>query len=283
LTRITQVHGRRVWDSRGHPTVEAEVELDDGVRGRAIAPAGASRGSREAVDLRDGGTRFGGLDVTRALAAVNGPLDRALRGRDAADQADVDAALIAADGTPQKSRLGGNALVAVSIAAAQAAARSRGLPLWRHLAGNAPVSLPLPQIQLIGGGAHAHGRLDVQDLMIVPIGAASFDEAIALVAEVYRAAGALLEAEGLLAGVADEGGYWPRFRTHADALELAVRAIERAGARPGVDVALALDCAASQFGGNGRYRLALEDRTLDRDDLAALWLDWIDRYPIVSI
>ena len=283
MTRIVRVRGRRVWDSRGRPTVEAEVELAGGARGRAIAPAGASRGSREAVELRDGGTRFGGLDVTRALDAVNVELDRVLRGQDAADQAAIDAAMIAADGTPQKARLGGNALTAVSLAVAQAAAAARGLPLWRHLAQDAAVVLPLPQIQILGGGAHAHGRLDLQDLMVVPVGAQSFDDALARVAEVYRAAGELLADQGLLAGVADEGGFWPRFRTHEDALDLLVRAIERAGARPGSDVAIALDCAASQFGANGRYRLALEARALDRDALSELWLGWIARYPIVSI
>jgi enolase len=283
MSAIVRVHGRRVWDSRGRPTVEADVVLADGTRGRAIAPAGASRGSREAVDLRDGGERFGGYDVTHAVAAVNGSLDAALRGFDADDQAAVDAALIQADGTAQRSRLGGNALIAVSLATAQAAAASDGVPLWRRLIGEGPVLLPLPQIQIVGGGAHAQSRLDLQDLMVVPLSARTFADALASVAEIYRAAGTLLAEQGLLAGVADEGGYWPRFRTHAQALDLLVRAIERAGAVPGVDAGIALDCAASQFGRAGRYRLALEDRTLDADALAALWLDWIDRYPIVSI
>ena len=283
MTRIVRVRGRRVWDSRGRPTVEADVELAGGPRGRAIAPAGASRGSREAVDLRDGGAPFGGFGVARALAAINGPLDAALRGLDAEDQAAVDAALIAADGTPQKGRYGGNALTAVSLAAAHAAAAAEGVPLWRHLAAGGPVCLPLPQIQIVGGGAHAQGRLDLQDLMVVPLAAATFADALVLVAEIYRAAGEILADEGRLAGVADEGGYFPRFRTHEEALTLIVRAIERAGARPGSDAGIALDCAASQFGGDGRYRFALEDRTFDRDALAAVWLDWIDRYPIVSV
>jgi len=283
MSRIVRVHGRRVWDSRGRPTVEADVELDDGACGRAIAPAGASRGSREAVERRDGGARFGGLDVTGALDAIRDVIEPLLRGHDALDQAGVDGAMIAADATPQKSHLGGNALTAVSIANAQAAAASRGVPLWRHLAPDDAPVLPLPQIQIVGGGAHANGGLDLQDLMIVPVGAQSFGDAIALVAEVYRAAGKLLAADGMLVGVADEGGYWPRFRTHEEALDLVMRAIERAGAAPGADVALALDCAASQFGARGRYRLALEERTLDADALAALWLDWLDRYPIVSI
>ena len=285
MTKIARVRGRRVGDSRGRPTVEADVELAGGARGRAIAPAGASRGSREAVDLRDGGERFGGYDVTRAVDAVNGPLNAALRGLDAEDQAAVDAALVAADGTPQRARLGGNALIAVSMANAHAAAAAHGMPLWKRLADEATeaVILPLPQVQIVGGGAHAQGRLDLQDLMVVPLAAPAFADALVQVAEVYRAAGTLLAEQGLLAGVADEGGYWPRFRTHAQALDLVVRAIERSGAVPGVDVGIALDCAASQFGTAGRYRLALEERTLDADALGALWLDWIGRYPIVSI
>ena len=283
MTRIARVRGRRVWDSRGRPTVEAEVELDDGVRGRGIAPAGASRGSREAVDLRDGGIRFGGFDVTRALAAVAGPLDAAVRGLDAHDQARVDAALIAADGTAQKARLGGNALVAVSLATAHAAAAAARVPLWRHVAGDQAVSLPLPQIQIVGGGAHANSRLDLQDLMVIPLRAPSFAAALETVAEVYRAAGELLAGEGRLAGVADEGGYWPCYASNEEALRLVTRAIERAGFAPGHDVGIALDCAATGLAADGRYRLALEGRTLDRDELCALWLDWIVRYPIVSI
>jgi enolase len=282
-TAITAVRGRRVWDSRGRPTVEAEVTLAGGHRGRAIAPAGASRGSREAIDLRDGGARFGGLDVTQAIANVHGAIAAALRGLDAADQAGVDAALIAADGTPNKARLGGNATVAVSLAVAHAAAVARGVPLWRHLAGEAPVALPLPEIQVFGGGAHAGRRIDIQDLMVIATGAASFGEALAMTAEVYRAAGALMAEAGLAMGVADEGGYWPAFESNEDALAMLARAIERAGYRPGEEVAISLDIAASEFGRGGRYRLGLEQRELDRDGLAALLLGWLERYPIVSI
>ena len=283
MTTIVRVHGRRVWDSRGRPTVEAEVHLDGGLVGRAIAPAGASRGSGEAVDLRDGDAAFGGLGVSRARDAIVRELGPAIVGRDPADQAGIDAALVAADGTPDKSRLGGNALCAVSLAVAQAAAASRGVPLWRSLAGEGPVTLPLPEIQILGGGAHAARALDLQDLMVMPVGAGSFEEALVMVAEVYRAAGSLLADAGLLAGVADEGGYWPRFRTNAEALDTLMRAIERAGYRPGAQVAISLDMAASQLVRDGRYRLALEARSLDRDALAALWLDWLDRYPIASI
>ena len=282
-TRIAAIRGRRVFDSRGRPTVEADVVLESGIFGRAIAPAGASRGSTEAVDLRDGGVRLGGMDVTRAISHVEGPIAGALRGADVLDQAAVDARLIALDGTPNKSNLGGNATVAVSLAVAQAAAAAQQLPLWRHLAAGGDVRLPLPEIQIFGGGAHAGRHLDLQDVMIMPVGAATFAEALAMVADVYRAAGELLAAEGRLAGVADEGGYWPRFAKNEEALETCMRAIERAGLRAGSEVALSIDVAASELGRNGRYRFALDDRDLDRGDLTRLLSHWIARYPIVSI
>jgi enolase len=282
-TRIGEVRARRVWDSRGHPTLEAEVVLGGGAIGRAIAPAGASRGSQEAVDLRDGGTRFGGLDILRAVDNVKGPIARRLLGHDALDQAGVDAALIAADGTSNKSRLGGNAICAVSLAVARAAANARGVPLWKYLANDREVSLPLPEIQIVGGGAHANRRLDIQDLMVMPVGAWTFGDALAIVAEVYRAAGTLLEESGSLAGVADEGGYWPRFARNEDALTLLVQAIERAGLEPGTDVAISLDIAANELRRDGHYRFALEEKSFDRDHLAAIYLDWLARFPIASI
>ncbi|HSN46410.1 MAG TPA: enolase C-terminal domain-like protein, partial [Casimicrobiaceae bacterium] len=207
----------------------------------------------------------------------------ALAGRDAADQADIDARLVALDGTPNKATLGGNATVAVSLAVAHAAAAARGLPLWRHLAGDAPVTLPLPEVQIFGGGAHAGRRIDIQDLMVMPVGAASFADAMVMTAEIYRAAGALMAEEGRAAGVADEGGHWPAFATNEEALAMLVRAIERAGYRPGEDAALSLDIAASEFGADGRYVLGLERRELDRDGMIALLVDWLDRYPIASI
>ena len=206
-----------------------------------------------------------------------------LRGRDALDQGAVDAAIVALDGTPNKAKLGGNATVAVSMAAALAAAAARGVPLWRHLAGNAPVALPLPEVQIFGGGAHAGRRVDVQDFMVMPVGAWTFGDAIAIVAEVYRAAGAIMSDAGTLAGVADEGGWWPAFASNEEALATLVRAIERAGLRPGEDVAISLDVAASEFGRDGLYRLALDGRELDRGAMAAMLADWIDRYPILSI
>jgi enolase len=282
-TAIATVHARRVFDSRGRPTVEAEVTLAGGAVGRAIAPAGASRGSREAVDLRDGGARFGGLDVAGAIANVRGPIARALAGCDALDQAACDARVIELDGTPQKATLGGNATVAVSMAIAHAAAAAQQVPLYRHLARGQSVTLPLPEVQVLGGGAHAGRRIDIQDLMVMPVGAWSFSDALAIVAEVYRAAGDLMIELGRFAGVADEGGYWPAFDSNEQALEALVRAIERAGLQPGADVAISLDIAASEFGRDGVYTLGLEGRSLDRDALAEMLLGWLDRYPIASI
>jgi len=282
-TTINRVHGRRVYDSRGRPTVEAEVRLASGVIGRGIAPAGASRGSREAVDLRDGGTRLGGYDVATAVANVRGPLARAIFGMDALDQADIDAKLIEVDGTPDKSNMGGNAIVAISLAVAQAAATAHDMPLWMYLAGDDPVSLPLPEVQIFGGGAHAGRRIDIQDLMVMPVGAWTFDDAITMVAEIYRAAGTLMQEAGKLSGLADEGGYWPLFASNEEALEMTVRAIERAGCHPGADAAISLDIAASEFGRLGVYTLALDKRELDRDGMSEMLLGWLDKYPIVSI
>ena len=282
-TAIAQVRGRRVWDSRGRPTVEAEVLLTGGAAGRAIAPAGASRGRGEAVDLRDGGDRLGGFDVQTALAHVNGEIATALCGADAAGQEAVDRILVDLDGTPDKGRLGGNALIAVSMAVAHAAAAAAGEPLWRHLGGETPGRMPVPQVQIFGGGAHAGRRVDIQDFMVVALAADSFDQALEWTAEVYRAAGRLMESAGTLQGVADEGGYWPVFATNEEGLETLVRAIEGAGFVPGEEIAVCLDVAASQLGGGGRYRLGLEGRELDSDGLGEMLAGWIERYPIVSI
>jgi len=280
---ICDVFGRRVWDSRGRPTVEAEVRLADGSVGRAIAPAGASTGSGEAIDLRDGGSSFGGLDVVRAIGSVNGPIRAALQDLDASDQALVDRALIDLDGTEQKSRLGGNATIAVSMATAHAVAVSRGQPLWRYLAGGHDPVIPLPQIQIFGGGAHAARRVDVQDFMVICRGARDFCQALEWTAEIYRAAGTLMQETGRLAGVADEGGYWPVFDSNEAALDTLVQAIERAGFRPGEQVAIALDVAASEFGGDGRYRLALDEREIERGEMIEMLEGWMARYPILSI
>jgi enolase len=251
-TRIVGVHGRRVWDSRGRPTVEAEMRLAGGGVGRAIAPAGASTGSSEAVELRDGGTRFGGRDVRRAVAAIDGEIAVALTGHDAVNQEAIDRVLIDLDGTQDKHRLGGNALVAVSMATLHAAANAAGRPLYRHLLGeiHSEVLLPSPEIQIFGGGAHAGRRVDIQDFMVVAPAACSFDQALDMIAEVYRAAGELMAERGLLQGVADEGGFWPAFDSNEGGLDALMRAIERAGFTPGQEIALSLDIAASAFAEN---------------------------------
>jgi enolase len=280
---IVYVHGRRVWDSRGRPTVEAEVMLAGGAVGRAIAPAGASTGSGEALDKRDGGTAFGGWDVTQAVAAVDGEIAEEILGRDARDQAGLDRAMIKLDGTEAKTRLGGNAILAVSMANAHAVAAEAGKPLYRHLGGETADLLPLPQIQIFGGGAHAGRRVDIQDFLVVCPAAKSFAQALDWTAEVYRHAGLLMKEAGLLQGVADEGGWWPAFTNNEQALEMLVRAIERAGFVPGEQVAIALDIAASEFGRGGRYKLGLEARELDSDGMIEMLGRWIDKYPIVSI
>jgi len=281
---ITDVVARRVWDSRGRPTVEVEIGTAGGPRGRAIAPAGASTGSGEAVDLRDGGAALGGLDVHRAVANVRETIAPALKGHDAADQATVDGILTGLDGTANCARLGGNAMIATSMAAAHAAAAAAGVPLWRHFAGGGdPGPLPLPEIQIFGGGAHAARRVDVQDFMVSAVGAPDYGTALDWTAEVYRAAGRIMADTGRLQGVADEGGYWPAFTTNEEAIETLVRSIEAAGRIPGEEVAITLDVAASEFGEKGRYRLAREGRELDSEAMAALVLSWLERYPVVSV
>jgi len=281
--RIERIVGRRVWDSRGRPTIEAEIHLDNGVSGRAIAPAGASTGTNEAVELRDGVRAFGGFGVDRATANVNGEIAAALRSMPIADQTAIDRKLIDLDGTPNKARLGGNAIVAVSMAALHAATAARGEPLWRTLAEGGQVSLPMPMIQIFGGGAHAGRRVDVQDFLIIPTGAGSFDEALAMAARVYRAAGEVMADRGRLRGVADEGGWWPEFGSNAEALDTLVEAIERAGFAPGDEVGIAIDVAASQFRRGNRYRLAADGIELETEALVELLIGWCRRYPIISV
>lgn len=285
MTAIRSVHGRRVWDSRGNPTVEVDVTLASGAFGRGIAPAGASRGSREAIDLRDGGQALRGKGVARALANVEGPIAAALKGQDAGDQAGIDRLLLGLDPSPLKDTIGGNAMVATSMAVLHAAAADAGKPLWRHVAdhyGCTP-KLPLPEIQIFGGGAHAGRRVDIQDFMIMVPGAASFDEVMEVTNEVYFAAGDIMASRGNLAGVADEGGWWPVFRSNEEALETLVSAIEKAGEKPGDRVVISLDIAASEFGEAGVYKLALEDRKLDSGGLIDMLGGWLDAYPIASI
>jgi enolase len=277
MAKILNVRGRRVWDSRGRPTVEAEVTVGRGTTplasGRAIAPAGASTGSGEAKSI----------DVRRAVEHVNGIMRKALLTARVEDQAAIDRRLIDLDGTRDKSRLGANAIVAVSLACAHAAAAAAKKPLWRYLAGNKPVALPVPQIQIYGGGAHARGSVDLQDYMLVCPGAGSFSEALEWTAEVYRAAGARLAKRNRLAGVADEGGWWPAFKSNEEGLSELVGAMTDAGFEAGRDCAIALDVAATQLWRGGRYQLSLESRSLTGEQMQAMLLRWLEAYPIVSI
>ena len=283
-SEIVNVKGRRVWDSRGRPTVEAEIHLSNGAMGRAIAPAGASTGSAEAVDKRDGGAAFNGLNVMQAVAGVNGEIADLLRGRNATDQAGADQAMIELDGTANKNRLGGNALVATSMAIAHAAAACEGLPLWKYLGGdNKEFKLPLPEIQIFGGGAHAGRRVDVQDFMVIAMGAESYEQSLEWTAEVYMSAARMMQDAGLMQGVADEGGFLPAFNSNEQALDYLVRAIEGAGFIPGQDIAISLDIAATDFGKAGEYVLATDAKTVDSDGLSEMLLGWIDRYPIIAI
>jgi len=285
LSKIKLVKGRRVWDSRGNPTVEVDVLLTNGVTGRAIAPAGASRGKREAIDMRDGGPTLRGMNVSRALTNVNGPIADKLIGLAVDDQAVVDAAILALDATPIKEKLGANATVASSLAVLHAAAADARKPLWRLIAqyyGTTP-SIPLPEIQIFGGGAHAGRRVDIQDFMIMVPGAANFDELMEITSEVYFAAGDIMASRGCAAGVADEGGWWPMFDSNEQALETLVAAIEKAGEKPGERVVISLDVAASEFGANGQYQLSLDKREMSSESFIDLLGGWLDAYPIVSI
>ena len=281
-TSIQHIHARRIWDSRGRPTVEVDVHLQDGSMGRGVAPAGASRGSREALELRDGGSHLDGLDVMQAVAHVNGEIAQALTGKNALDQAGADQTLIDLDGTPLKSRLGANAIIATSLAMAQAAAASQSQTLWQYLAQGEAVSLPLPQIQIFGGGAHAGRRVDVQDFLVMPIGAQSFDEALVMVANVYHCAGQIMQERGKRFGVADEGGWWPDFASNEEALQTLTLSIEKAGYRHD-QVAIALDIAASEFGQQGSYTLGLDKHVYASEEWLSVLVRWINTYPIISI
>jgi enolase len=277
MAKILDIKGRQVWDSRGRPTVEAEVIVGRGTTplasGRAIAPAGASTGSGEAKTV----------DAREAVRNIQTRIRDGLRALSVSDQEKIDRRLIDLDGTADRSRLGANAMVAVSLACAHADAAVQKLPLWKKLAGDKRVALPVPQIQIFGGGAHARGRCDIQDYMIVCIGAGSFGEALEWTAQVYAAAGKRLAKRGALQGVADEGGYWPAFKTNEEGLVELLGAISDAGFEPGADIAIALDIAATQLYRGGSYHLALEDRALSAEQLHAMWMRWIERYPIVSI
>jgi enolase len=282
MSRIHSVKARQIWDSRGRPTVEADIRLEGGAFGRAAAPAGASRGIHEAIDLRDGGNKFGGFGVDKAVANVNGPIAKAFVGK-AADQEALDALLSELDGTPNFSRLGGNATVAVSLALSHALADDAGKPLWKYLADGHKVRLPVPEIQIFGGGAHAGRRTDIQDFMIMVPGAETLRRAFEITSDVYRAAGALMAGENRLSGTADEGGWWPNFESNEDGLSTLTRAIERAGYKPGQDVFISLDIASSEFYREGVYQLGLDGQRLDTDEMIELVTGWCNRYPILSI
>lgn len=287
-TRIIDIRARQIFDSRGRPTVEADVILEGGVSGRAASPSGASRGAAEAHELRDGDASvYGGRGVLKAVAGVHDVLRGVAVGRDALDQSGLDAALRAADGTPQLSRLGGNAVLAVSLANTRAAAAATGQPLWRHIAalmGTGRPTLPMPMVNILSGGLHAGRGMDVQDFLAIPVGAASFAEALAWVSRVRDAAAGLCEEAGITTLLADEGGLSPGFARTEDALEMMVRAIARAGLRPGEDVAIALDIAASSLvGADGRYAFARAGRTYASEELVAQLAAWMQAFPIVSV
>ncbi|MEW6119862.1 MAG: phosphopyruvate hydratase [Pseudomonadota bacterium] len=284
MSAIIDVVAREILDSRGNPTVEADVLLESGVMGRAAVPSGASTGSREAIELRDGDkSRYLGKGVLKAVEHVNTEICEAIIGLDVEDQAFIDKTMIDLDGTENKSRLGANALLAVSMACARAAAEQAGLPLYRYLGGAAPMQLPVPMMNIINGGAHANNNIDMQEFMIIPVGAPSFREALRYGAEVFHALKKLLDDLGMATTVGDEGGFAPNLESHEAALKLIVQAIEKAGLQPGIDVAIGVDCAASEFYKDGVYHLESEGKKLTSAQMADYLAAWCDKYPVISI
>jgi enolase len=283
VSSIARVRARQILDSRGNPTVEVDVQLGSGAHGRAAVPSGASTGEFEATELRDGGDRWQGKGVTRAVANVDGEIAQAVTGMDAADQKGLDGALIALDGTPNKSRLGANAILGVSLAAAQAQAAEEGLALWRYIGGERARVLPVPMMNVLNGGVHADNRVDFQEFMIVPCGAPTFSECLRMGAEVFHALKRTLHERGLGTAVGDEGGFAPDLDSNEQALEILIAGIQAAGLKPGEDVAIALDPAASELYRDGAYVLEHEGRTLSAGELSDYWADLVERYPIVSI
>ncbi|MCB1236069.1 MAG: phosphopyruvate hydratase [Verrucomicrobiae bacterium] len=282
--KIASLDALQIFDSRGNPTVEVLVTLEDGSAGRGLVPSGASTGRHEALELRDGDPeRFRGKSVLRAVAHARGEIADALAGWDVFDQAGIDARLIELDGTPDKSRLGANAILGSSMAVANAAAAARGVPLFESLGGGEGTLLPLPEIQIFGGGKHAQGRIDIQDFMIVALAAQSYEETLEVTHNVFHAAAEVMRGRGKLAGVADEGGYWPLFDRNEEVFDALLAAIEHAGYTPGREVGLSLDIAATDLFRDGLYTLGLEKRRFDSGEFAALMIDWVGRYPIVSI
>ena len=283
MSQIEHVHARQILDSRGNPTVEVELSVNSGAWGRAAVPSGASTGEFEASELRDGGDAWMGKGVQRAVQNINGEITTAIRGMDVAGQAALDRTLISLDGTPNKSRLGANAILAVSLAAAHAAAAEARLPLWRYLGGDSAHVLPVPMMNVLNGGAHADNKVDFQEFMIVPCGARSFGEALQMGAEVFHNLKRTLHDRGLSTAVGDEGGFAPDLGSNEEALEMLMAGISAAGYSPGGQVAIALDPAVSELYKDGSYVLEHEDRSLNADELAAYWTDLVNRYPILSI
>lgn len=284
MSAIVDVIGREILDSRGNPTVEADVLLESGIIGRAAVPSGASTGSREAIELRDGDkSRYGGKGVMQAVEHVNTEICEAIIGVDATEQTFVDQTLLDLDGTENKSRLGANSMLAVSMAVARAAAEESGLPLHRYLGGAGAMAMPVPMMNVINGGAHADNGLDMQEFMLVPVGAESFREALRCGAEIFHVLRKLLADRGLATAVGDEGGFAPRLPKHEAAIQVILEAIEAAGYRPGEDVALALDCASSEFFEDGEYTLRSEGLSLKAPEFVDYLAAWVDKYPIISI
>ncbi|HEX2256634.1 MAG TPA: phosphopyruvate hydratase [Afifellaceae bacterium] len=284
MTAIVDVVAREILDSRGNPTIEVDVTLEDGSFGRAAVPSGASTGAHEAVELRDGDkARYGGKGVLNAVEAVNRDLFEALSGLDAENQAQIDEIMVALDGTDNKGRLGANAILGVSLAVAKAAAEASALPLWRYVGGAAARLLPVPMMNILNGGAHADNPIDLQEFMVMPVGADSFAEAVRTGAEIFQTLRAALKAAGHNTNVGDEGGFAPNIDTAHEALDLILGAVEKAGFRPGDDVVLALDCASTEFYRDGRYHLEGEGRSLDSEELAGYLGELVQRYPISSI
>jgi enolase len=281
---IVEVAAREILDSRGNPTVEAEITLIDGVSGRAIVPSGASTGAHEAVERRDGDAgRYGGKGVLEAVAAVNSEIRDLLVGRDASDQVGIDESLIELDGTANKERLGANAILGVSLAAAHAAASELGQPLYAYLGGPMARTLPVPMANILNGGKHARESTDFQEFMVMPLGATTFREGLRMISEVYQTLKSTLAERGLSTGIGDEGGFAPSLPTNEAAIEVILEAIEGAGYRPGPDIALALDPATTELYEDGRYTLQSENRSLEASELVELWQGWVERYPIVSL
>jgi enolase len=283
LSEVDRVHARQIMDSRGNPTVEVDVVLRSGASGRAAVPSGASTGEFEAIELRDGGEAWAGKGVTRAVANVNGELAEAVRGLDAADQKALDGAMVDLDGTPNKGRLGANAILGVSLAVAKAEAAENGMPLWRYLGGEAAHVLPVPMMNVLNGGAHADNKVDFQEFMILPVGASSFSEGLRIGAETFHSLKRTLHERGLSTAVGDEGGFAPDLPSNEAALEALMAGIDAAGYRPGEEVAIALDPATSEIFDGDAYRLEHEGRTLSGAELAEYWADITTRYPVLSL